>query len=58
MFDNPVVINEYKFKKMPDNFFRPEDVTKFKGKGTLVIKPTYLNEKARIEQSVNEYKKY
>lgn len=31
MFDNPVVIQEYKFKRMPLDFFRPLDVTKFVG---------------------------
>ncbi len=51
MLDNPVIQGDYKIKKMPDNFFRPEDTSKHKGKGRIIIKG-FLNEKQRINEQI------
>ena len=51
MLDNPVIEGHYKPKQMPDNFFRKEDPTKFRGKGRIIIKG-FLNEKSRINEAV------
>ncbi len=50
MLDNPIIEGHYKPRSMPDNFFRAEDSSQFKGKGRIIIKG-FLNEKARIKEA-------